>query len=150
MKKLFALLLLCIACFALSAHAQAVNNRTFTIDPLPTPIAGQPVPTEWRVYCWINPDTSTWNKATALVRTVILPALTTGIIPLADSLTHCAATFAGTGAPEGLYSNVVYAKPFGAPVIKITMDLSILFENFAENGLPPPITQVRVNGVTVQ
>lgn len=150
MKKLFALLLLCTACIALSAHAQAVNNRTFTIDPLPPPVIGMAVPTEWRLYCSTTPDTSTWNKATALIKTVLLPALTTGVIPLADTITYCAATFAGASAIESLYSNVVYAKPYGTPVIKITMDISIMFENFVENGLPTPISAIKVNGVTVQ
>lgn len=150
MKRILSVLLVAAGLFAVSAHAQAVNNRTFFIDPPPPPAIGVVVPTEWRLYCSTSPDTSTWNKATSLTKTVLLPALTTGIVPLADTITYCAATFAGANAIESLYSNVVYAKPYGTPVIKITMDISIMFENFAENGLPPPITQVKVNGVTVK
>lgn len=147
MKKLSMIMAMAAALFAASAHAQAVNNRTFTIDPLPAPLIGVPAPTEWRLYCSTGPDTTTWNKATALTKTTLLPAVTTGVVALADTITHCAATFAGAGAIEGAYSNVLYAKPFGSPVIHITMDISILFENLAAG--VNPIPSVKVNGVTV-
>lgn len=148
MKKLFPALLIAVGLFAFNTQAQTVNNRTFIIDPPVAAASGVPTPTEWRLYCTTNPDTTTWNKPTALTKTVILPALTTGVLPLADTITHCAATFAGAGALESLYSNVVYAKLFNAPVIKITMDLNILFQNFAE--LVTPIIAVKVNGITLQ
>lgn len=148
MKKLLLVLGLTLGLSSIAAHAQAVNNRTFFIDP--PPAVALVTPTEWRLYCAATPDASTWNKATALVKTVLLPALTTGVVPLADTILYCAATFAGSAAIESPYSNVVYAKPYGTPVIKITMDFSIMFENFTENGLPAPITTVKVNGVTVR
>lgn len=149
MKRLLSVICIILGLFALTAHAQAVNNRTFTIDPVPALQPGQTAPTEWRLYCGVTADTTTWVKATALVKTTALPALTSGVVALADTLNYCAATFAGAaGGLESVYSNVVYAKPFASPVIKITMDITIWFENLAEG--VNPMAAIKVNGVTVK
>lgn len=106
-------LLLAIALlFVTPALAQAVNTRTFTVDP---PVATENV-AGWRVYCGTQ---ATASSLTSLVKDTAASSLTF-TVGLPDSVKYCAAKWY-KGVLEGPFSNIVdVVPPASAPVLKIT------------------------------
>ena len=112
MNKLLSLF--AAALFSVSAHAQAVNNRTFVWDA-PTPVAGVII-SGYRLYCGTTSDPTTFSPVKDVVGAAIL---TTGVVALADTIKFCALKAYSTTL-ESLFSNVVSVTAPNAPVIRVT------------------------------
>lgn len=114
MKRYLLGIIAALALSAVSISAHAANPRTFIIDP---PNSADSVVT-WKIYCGVTNVPSAFN--TTPVATINVPAVTSGVVQLPDTVKFCAAVFTNMSGLPSPFSNVVSVTAPGAPVLRIT------------------------------